>query len=199
MKLSRRSPVTALRGSRPAAGTNPEMAAALCRSHSPCSQSAASPSRPHDCPDSFLCPISSCSQHSYPPFYSLRNIRNHSLHNPKPPMDFHQDSCFPSLLAHCKSRIHLSGHLPWSLPCDLTQTLGHQSSTRYSVCSLQIHTCPLKTSPLTPYLPLATVGCLLTFATNFLKSHLHSQFPSSLAFYGSSDNSLSPVPKTAMK
>lgn len=124
---------------------------------------------PHGCPDSFLCPISSCSQHSYPPFYSLRNIRNHSLHNPEPPMDFHQDSCFPSLLAHCKSRIHLSGHLPWSLPCDLTQTLSHQSSTRYSVCSLQIRTCPLKTSPLTPYLPLATVGCLLTFATKLLE------------------------------
>ena len=47
MKLSRRSLVTTLRGSRPAAGTNPETAAALCRSRSPCSQSAAPRSRPH--------------------------------------------------------------------------------------------------------------------------------------------------------
>ena len=106
-----------------------------------------------------------------PTFLFIKKDKESFPPHSKPPTQWisTKTHAFPVFLAHCQSRIHLSGHLPWSLPCDLTQTLGHPSSTRYSVCSLQIHICPLKKSPLTLYLPLATVGCLLTFATKLLE------------------------------
>ena len=105
-----------------------------------------------------------------PTFLFIKKDKESFPPQSKPPTQWisTKTHAFPVFLAHCRSRIHLSGHLPWSLPCDLTQTLGHQSSTRYCVLPSDTHM-SFKKSPLTLYLPLATVGCLLSFATKLLE------------------------------